>query len=195
MTTIQNGLNIYPINPKINNQGKDEHGVTLPPFYSLFLNTYSVGKSQPKNSIVYLDERYNEKLGLVRCVYDPDPENVVLGNLFQVSESKEIQLRVFEKSDPIFDMNVFLIGEDGTGHYFFMVGIGKDNADQIFIESSDLTFPGGNRLTKLADNIFDFMKSFNLREIEDGIGYGVEYNQLYKNWNENFWRVRKVGEL
>jgi len=30
--------------------------------------------------------------------------------------------------------------------------------------------------------------------MEEGIGYGVEYNQLYKNWGEDFWRVTKEKE-
>ena len=72
-----------------------------------------------------------------------------------------------------------------------MVGIGEDNKDQIFIESSDLSFSGGERVTKIFDDVYQFMRSFLIVEIESGIGFGIEYSQLYKNWSEDFWRVKE----
>jgi hypothetical protein len=189
MKIINNGLNLYPIRHQ-NEKRVNGDRFILPPIYSAFLDVYHVGRKQLMNSELYLDDRYNEKLGLTYCVYEPDPENISLGSLFLPEESEEIMHIVFSSDDPIHTMDLFLIGEDGMGHNFFMVGTGSDNLDQIYIESSDYSYKGGERITKLSDNIFQFLKSFLIVEIEGGIGYGVGYDKLYKNWGDDFWRVK-----
>lgn len=190
MKVIDNGLNLYPLQV-LSRTKKVVSGIELPPIYSSFLNIYQVGKEQPMFAQVYLDEKYNEKLGLTRCINEKYPDIVSLGGLFLPEESVEIMSRVYSSDDSIHSQDLFLIGEDGTGHYFYMVGIGEYNKDEIFIESSDLTFSGGERVTKLFDDIYQFMRSFLVIEIDSGIGYGIEYSQLYKNWGEDFWRVKK----
>ena len=45
--------------------------------------------------------------------------------------------------------------------------------------------------TKIFDDVYQFMRSFLIVEIESGIGFGIEYSQLYKNWSEDFWRVKE----
>lgn len=193
MKVIENGLNLYPLANKGLNGNKTNTAAQhqLPPVYKVFTQVYQLGREQSLNSPMYFDERYNEKLSVSRLIYSPNPENVIFGNLFNLDESLEIEDHLFELDDPIREMNVRIIGEDGTGHFFFMVGIASDNMDSIYIESSDFSFQGGNRLTKVAENIFQFMSSFDFIEMEDGIGYGVEYSQLFKNWGEDFWRVKE----
>ena len=172
-------------------QKKTVNGINLPPIYSSVLNVYQVGKEQPMFAQVYLDERYNEKLGIAHCVNERYPDNVSLGGMFLPEVSVEIMSRIYSLDDSIYSQDLFLIGEDGTGHLFYLVGIGENNKDQIFIESSDFSFSGGERVTKIFDDVYQFMRSFIIVEIESGIGYGVEYNQLYKNWAEDLWRVKE----
>jgi len=190
MKVIDNGLNLYPVRP-LDKTVKEVENVELPPIYSSFIKLYQIGKAQNMLAHVYLDERYNEKLGVARCVNEKYPDSVFLGGLFLPEESIEIMSRIYSSDDSIYEQGLFLIGEDSSGHNFFMVGTEKTNKDQIFIESTDLSFPGGERITKLFDNIYQFMRSFLIVEIESGIGYGVEYSQLYKNWGEDFWRIRE----
>jgi hypothetical protein len=190
MKVIDTGLNLYPLESLKANR-KEVEGVTLPPIYASFQNTFKLGKSQQLVAHVYFDERYNEKLGVARCINEKFPDHIFFGGLFLPNESIEVMKRVYNQDDPIRSQDLFLIGEDASGHNFFFVGTGALNKDQIFIESGDLSFPGGERVTKIFDNIFQFMRSFLIVEIENGIGYGVEYNQLYKNWGEDFWRVKK----
>jgi hypothetical protein len=190
MKVIDNGLNLYPLR-SLSEVKKVVSDIDLPPIYSSFLNIYQVGKEQPMFAQVYLDERYNEKLGVARCVNEKYPDNVSLGGMFLPEESVEIMSRIYSSDDSIYSQDLFLIGEDGTGHFFYMVGIGEDNKDQIFIESSDLSFSGGERVTKIFDDVYQFMRSFLIVEIESGIGFGIEYSQLYKNWSEDFWRVKE----
>lgn len=190
MKVIDNGLNLYPVRSleKMEVIFTDSE---LPPIYASFLNLYKVGKNQSMSGQVYLDERYNEKLGVTRCVNEKYPDNVFLGSLFSPEESIEIMKRVYSADDAIHDLDLFLIGEDSSGHNFFWVGTGEFNKDHIFLESPDLSFSKGERITKLFDDVYQFMRSFLIIEIEGGIGYGVEYEQLYKNWGEDFWRVKR----
>jgi hypothetical protein len=190
MKVIDNGLNLYPLR-SLNETIKGVANITLPPIYTSFLSLFQVGKDQKMLAQVYLDERYNEKLGVARCVNEKYPDNVFLGSLYLPEESVEITSRIYDANDSIHDQDLFLIGEDASGHNFFMVGTGEFNNDQIFIESTDLSFPDGERITKLFDDVYQFIGSFLIVEIESGIGYGVEYEQLYKNWGEDFWRVKE----
>lgn len=77
-----------------------------------------------------------------------------------------------------------------------LLGIGKHNQDKLFIYS-ELDFDGA---PYFAENIFDFL--FKCRIVEyhdDEYLYDkirkVETKRLYKNWGEDFWRMRvqKLG--
>lgn len=179
---VDNGLNIYTI--KSIDQHEANSNVYLPPIYKVFVNTYNVGRGRHNDSYSYLHEKINQKLRLIETVYLPDPENVMFGDLFSIEEALEVNARFSNGEDGI-PQEYFIIGEDGTGHYLFLVGRDESNRDQIFIEAPDLRFPGGKRITKLANNIFDFIRSFVFIERE---GYNIQYSELYKKWGESFWR-------
>jgi hypothetical protein len=72
----------------------------------------------------------------------------------------------------------------------FMIGINDDNKDKIYVESSDQSFIIGERFSLISDNIFDFVRNLAFI-IKEDIGSGVIPSQLYRNWNEDFWRVRE----
>jgi len=188
---IKQGLEIFLIEKK----SKEElDSKLLPSIYKSFITNYKVGRDATLKPIVYFDSRYNEKLSVARLTYIPNPGEIVFGCFFSIEESEEIMSRVFVDDDKNLLNACRLIGEDGTGHYFIMVGVSEENMDQIFIESTDKSFSGGERLTKVSNDIYSFINDFAFVEMEEGIGYGVEYNQLYKNWGEDFWRVTKEKE-
>ena len=65
-----------------------------------------------------------------------------------------------------------------------LVGIGEHNKDQIF-HNTDNTI-----VNFVANNIFELVQKINLIQY-DFEEPGVETENLYKNWNEDFWRVKK----
>jgi len=188
---IKQGLEIFSIDKKSKVELESK---MLPPIYKSFISNYKVGRETTLKPIVYLDSRYNEKLSVARLIYIPNPGEIVFGCFFSVEESEEIMSRLFVEDRSLLN-DFMLVGEDGTGHYFIMVGISEENMDQIFIESADKSFSGGERLTKVSNDIYNFINDFAFVEMEQGIGYGVEYSQLYKNWGEDFWRVRSDEEI
>ena len=65
---------------------------------------------------------------------------------------------------------------------FIVVGFGKNNLDQIFIQNQSEQI-----IEKISDNIFEFCRRINLVPEKDGCFFN-EYNELYKKWGESFWR-------
>lgn len=115
-----------------------------------------------------------------------------LYDIVSLEESIESMKNAFPKDDEIHGMQLAYLG-DCIDNKALLVGIGNNNTDKIFLECSDL-FPSGERIISVADNIFDFIKNLALVEKET-IGLGLStYNQIYKNWNEDFWRVRDAHE-
>jgi hypothetical protein len=187
MKIIKRGLELFSVREDINSVSFD--GGSLPPIYKSFVLNYEASRSKGVNPVLYLDDRYDEKMSLVRLRYIENPDYVSFGCFFSLEESIEIMSFAFNENKDLLK-NYRLIGEDASGHYFLAVGLNKNNLDQIYIESSDLSFPGGERFTLIAQDIYQFINRLAFVEMEDGIGYGVEYSQLYKNWGEDFWRVR-----
>lgn len=168
-----------------------ELAVLLPPVYASLLRNYRIGRDELLFGEEYNHPVYEEKLTLARVQFLANPEHVSLGAMFSIEESDAI----LERNDDIqkrCSKGYRLIGEDATGHSFFLLGIVEDNLDQIMIYSPELTFPGGNEITKVSPDIYSFINGFALVELEEGIGDGVSgYDKVFKNWGEDFWQIRK----
>lgn len=147
--------------------------------------------------IEVLHERFGEKLPMVRVYYLPNIEEISLGALYRPDEAREIYERIYDRDDPedrtVFGSETMLIGEDGPGYNFFHVGTGSKNMDQIFVESNQRLVAGGRRMTLLANHIYEFLSQFAAVEKEEGVGYGMSYEAIYKKWGEDFWRFSPEG--
>jgi hypothetical protein len=97
---------------------------------------------------------------------------------------------LYSKDDEVFTHGYFPFGEDCTGHFILMVGIGEDNYEKIYVESPDESFQEGERFTLIANNMFEFIRGFEYIEKEN-LADGIKHSQLYRNWGEDFWRVRE----
>ncbi len=70
----------------------------------------------------------------------------------------------------------------GGGIYIGMQNELKDNVILDIWDSEERNIP-------ISNNIFDFFNGLELILNEESL-YGYKYSQLYKNWGEDFWRVR-----
>ena len=96
---------------------------------------------------------------------------------------------VYSIDDEINNKNYAIIGEC-FDNIFLLLGINDYNRDQIFLENTNL-FPSGDRILFLEENIFSFVSHLVLRK-KLIIGYGIEsYSKIYKEWHEDFWRIRE----
>lgn len=81
----------------------------------------------------------------------------------------------------------YMVIAETSYHFPLMIGINQDNSDKVYVYDLD-----NDKLVFLAENIFeylmnielDFSNNYNLPE-------GKTVNDLYKNWGEDFWRVRE----
>lgn len=96
-------------------------------------------------------------------------------------------LFTFEPSNKDYAKDMLFIANHG---YWggLMVGIGKENSDKIFHNS------GTKVVTFIADNIFELLQKMIVVEHEID-GSLIDTKKVYKNWGEDFWRVKEDGEL
>ncbi len=84
------------------------------------------------------------------------------------------------------DIDYLTIGYCSVGG--ILLGLKDDISDKVFYYD-----PDGCPEThiEIAKNIFEFVRG--LKEVVQSEEYldGVKYSQLYKNWGEDFWRVRE----
>ena len=76
----------------------------------------------------------------------------------------------------------------------FMVGTLGDECDKIIIDTD--TFEQKGRFKIIANDIFEFVRAFKPVKVDlvDYVSKDIKHKQLYKNWGEDFWRVREEKE-
>jgi hypothetical protein len=85
----------------------------------------------------------------------------------------------------IYDKEFLPIGIIGKPNSsLLLLGVGKENYGEIWIEVSH----SGTYL-KLENSIFGFLSKLKFLE-DDFVAYKLGNRKIYKNWNEDFWRVR-----
>lgn len=164
-----------------------ENSIKLPALYKEFLKSFHTEKVLPE---LYFQPEFKNTSGIGRFYYLPKIEDLFLGEIFSLEKALEVRNRLYGKEDEVFTQGYFPFGEDGTGHFILMVGIRERNFEKIYVESPDQSFQEGERFTLLANNIFEFIRGFEYVEREK-LSNGVNTSQLYRNWGEDFWRVRE----
>ncbi len=180
------GFNLFktrPIEDSLDlGQLESKYGVSIPPLYGLFLKCF-----YPKIEIdAYLDTHQNEEY----LLYSSDEvcnEYVMMDNFLDI----ETTLKDWNENqyyDQLYEWNFLPIAQTQT-RYIFCVGLEGNMKDKIIldIESYDSEFE------VVANDIFEFIRKIKYKEL-NGLWNGTKYNQLYKNWGEDFWRVRKEEE-
>lgn len=175
-------LKTRPVNEEINLEILErKYGVKLPPKYTFFVNTFEVGKSN--NDIAY-ETINNVKQYCAGVSYFSDnisDEEVMFAN-FQTVEST---ISNYDADDDWLENGYLPIGTCGHGGSI-LLGTKGTTSDCVFLEDNT------QEVIKLNENIFDFVRSLVLLSIpQEELIENIKYNQLYKNWGEDFWRIKK----
>jgi hypothetical protein len=86
-----------------------------------------------------------------------------------------------------YENDYLVIGETSWG-FPLMIGINSENMDKTYVYDMD-----NQKMIFLADNIFEYLMSVELDFSHfSKIYLGKTTNDLYKNWGEDFWRVREA---
>ena len=160
---------------------------TLPTIYKSFHNVYDVNTIRNFNySYISKDDR-RIKFG------DYDHlilEYLILESIYNPTELEEMLPKMLDLEDEIdqevYQQEVIPIACTSGGHELLMLGIGKENADKVYYFARYEE----ERLKLVADNIFEFFKDYYIK-IDEFYLNGTPLSNLYRNWGEDFWRVRE----
>jgi len=157
-------------------------GILLPPIYQLFVASFQM--SRELLGYENWDESEQKTVGFSLFTHVEHRDHFVGCEFYPLEETIEVMRNAYNEDDEIWDAGLLTIADNGMNQ-FVLLGTSPENKDKIFLERSDLT----PRLIPLADNIFEFIRGFELKPSEQDLG-GIKLQQLYRNWGEDFWRVR-----
>lgn len=158
----------------------EERGIFLPPLYKIFFSYFKPGDLSILFNVEKGDEEIYQKTPfLTWASTDLCPQ--VIDCLFT---EEEIIFNDIESSDyiAIGYINVEVL----------LVGINSTNKDEIFQHRFNDRIDSDPSFVKIAENIFEYVQT--IEEIETDFAKKNKH-LLYKNWGENFWRLRKEKTL
>jgi hypothetical protein len=159
--------------------------IPFPPLYSLFVKCFELGEEGFDYDRYYLDSRggfFHSQI----MYYEPrgkESNNITFTHFDDLVTVKNNWKQKLGYTEEEIDMNLLRIGGIALGGGLF-VGTNQ-HKDSIFLHIWD----SGEGVIKLEDDIFSFASKLVL-EPDEILPGNVKHSQLYKNWGEDFWRVR-----
>jgi hypothetical protein len=194
MKVIKQGFELFHLkNRKLDENLKyrfaDWYKHSLPPKMEIFYNSFDILRGRMISTTVFMPAE-NREFNIGQLSYLGNySEFIGLYDFVSLEESIESMKNSFNPEDKIHQMHVAYIG-DCINNRVLMVGIGDKNLDKIYLECSE-HFSDGSRMVEVANDIFEFLGKLALLEKEN-IGLGISgYDKLYKNWGEDFWRIKE----
>ena len=198
--SMLNWLKARPFEADITDEIKmfeEKTGIRIPPIYKVFCETYELGEDT-----VFLENNYYLKKGelhYISLAYDFLPYETSMPGIEQIFELDIIPhiIEIYhedgtydeETESGLSDKELLPIIKCSNA-ILIKVGYGKENVDQIYLYDVNKFEEEGNRFVLIANNIFHFMRGMMMFDDPDG-DMDEEYEKLYKNWTEDFWRMRE----
>jgi hypothetical protein len=174
------------------NQFEKVLGINLPRVLRIFYLLYQVndlqrikkGSHVDFNYLVYNDDRkYTNRMALFQSEYKKsgyDPST-----FYEFSIINEVLKNFFNDDYSKYEKEFIVIGET-SWHFPLMIGIKFENSDKVYVYDLDK-----DKLVFLAENVFEYLMNIKLDFSNNyNLPVGKTVNDLYKNWNEDFWRVK-----
>ena len=161
---------------------EEKFGITLPHMYKLFAQTFELTDIEEMVD-KYYDPKYDDYYYCSTIIYEPEPDRILFGGL----HSAENALRTWSNDD-FWMQSGYLPISKGTSKGI-VIGLTEEIKDQVFFDEIDVN----QRFRKIADNIFEFVQNLVFHHMdEELLNEGVSFSKLYKNWGEDYWRVRDI---
>jgi hypothetical protein len=161
----------------------------LPPLYTIFSDTYMLGR----NATFVEKFMYHDELILLSSVLYSNPvfeyENI-FSYFFDIEELKQELDLYKEKYEKYHKQGFITIGLFEINDAI-LLGVEENNLDEIWKLNGDW---GDEQpyCQKLTSNIFEFVNLFRRDLIKINlVTRKINECDLYKNWGEDFWRVKK----
>ncbi|MFK7933879.1 MAG: hypothetical protein AB8G22_10235 [Saprospiraceae bacterium] len=169
-----------------------QHGLALPPKYSVFCTQFKLGIDFMKGSALYMSEKIciNDSL---RSFFSGGLNHPKLKDLFIGFYGLEDALehhfsQVNNQHSMLTIHELFPIGScDGQAD--ICVGISKKNIDKIYFVEHEF-----QEIEEIYVDVFSLVNDFTMGFHKWFKESNISPNQLYKNWDEDFWRIRQADD-
>ncbi|MFK8058323.1 MAG: hypothetical protein AB8F78_19515 [Saprospiraceae bacterium] len=160
----------------------------LPEMYKLLVSTFDLSVFASDKLLNFYSAEYDAYLQMYEMDYMPD-ENVAIEHWIPLDKSRQFMKSVYnEYYESMVDEYVAIA--EGFDQSIILIGTSIENRGEIFVESVLLE----PRIKKIASNLLEFLLNFKVELDSDCLPSGIRSENLYKNWGEDFWRIRKDGD-
>lgn len=160
-------------------------GIKFPDAYKLFLNCYRMGRNSLRKEFL-LDDEAQINVPLVSYYFGEGKTFITIDDFIEISQAIELRktdAEEFSESN-LGLMRIAFTNDAGGGGIY--IGLNENNFGKIYKVSWDF-LQEDDGLVEIAEDIFDFVKG--LKSSLNTLN-GVDFNRLFKNWDEDFWRIR-----
>jgi hypothetical protein len=159
-----------------------KYSIMLPPIYKVFAETFCLGEANVIRE-TYFSKKLNDYFDCKSYNFLFNNENIGFSHFIEIENAFEVYASG-GLSDLMYEQKYFPIASsDGNGLY---VGTMGSDTDKILWDGAD-----GNLPKIISNNIFEFIRCIDIEDVKEEFLYGnVKHSQLYKNYGEDFWRVR-----
>lgn len=182
-----NALQIMsPNREKIDWDSIQSNDLIFPPLFKVFHNTYDIKTILDLHWYYYKGQFGLDDFGKYTHPLVP---GLLLDTIFDVDKIVEVIPKVMDlecEPDRIVHENKIIPIAYGPIGDLLMLGIGEKNSDRIYYFVRHLD----EYLREISENIFEFFKDYHI-EISEHYQSTVPFDRLYRNWGEDFWRVRE----
>ena len=152
-------------------------GYKFPPIYQIFLKNFDLGINANFTPTLETGDTFgNFYLFNISAEYS----GVCITNFFSLKELFDDN-DYSKNNEILINYNLIRIGTVSIGGGV-CIGTGNENLDKIYLYIGD-----EKKIVHLSNDIFNFLKTLRF-EIDDFNDF--DKNSLYKNWNEDFWRIK-----
>lgn len=156
-----------------------DYSIKLPPLYRIFVETFVLGDDLIKSDKYITSD--GSHFHASYFVYEINKE-VMFGGFNDLDKTLSLKDEIESWSSNGY-LPIGYCGFNGG----IILGIQGDKADKIILHD----FDSETEFIPIADNVFEFVRGLVLVPIDENQLKGnAKFDQLYKNWGENFWRVR-----
>lgn len=183
-----NYLNFFKIHQDRNyllsviNKAEVENGFEFPTLLKTFYQTYDFSMVNKESLLCYYDKNYNTNIQFYESKYIND-NHISLIKFFKPDEILDIRNSIYGSEMII--MNDFIPIGECNDQGVLLVGKTANNLDKIFIEYAHTV----EKIKLINNNIFEFFQDYIIIPIEEDLQSEKKLFDLYKKWNEDFWRV------
>ena len=159
------------------------YNIKIPPIYKSFLNMFYMEENDICIDRVYVeDKNYKFDFSHIFSTYDPD--DIIIVGLITIEKSLKRRKDIYSPDSAVIQ-NGYIPFIDTVLDIVIHIGTQGEETDMVIFD-----YDGGD-CRNMGINVFEFVQSLVLYEVKDeDMPFGIKKSDIYKNWGEDFWRVR-----